>query len=80
MPMLPPDAMAMLDQLSAPVEASRRPEFISAVTSRLETSSPAAIGEGSVARAAREILKAGGYWVAPLDLRQGRVGPRGPRN
>jgi hypothetical protein len=79
MPTLPPDAMVMLDTLAAPVDASKRPEFIHALSAKLEASNPAAIGEGSVNRAAREVLCAGGYWNAPLDLRAGRVGPRGPR-
>jgi hypothetical protein len=73
------DALAMLDTLAAPIDQQRRPAFLGAVTAKLEAGGPAAVGEGSVNRAAREVLSAGGYWNAPLDLRAGRVGPRGPR-
>jgi hypothetical protein len=68
----------MLLTLAAPIDKNRQPEFLSAVTLRLEAAGPAAIGPGAVHRAAREIL--GGFWSPPPDLRVGRLGPRGPRN
>lgn len=68
----------LLRALAAPIDRSRQPEFLAAVTTRLEAAAPATIGLGAVHRAAREIL--GGFWSPPPDLRQGRVGPRGPRN
>jgi hypothetical protein len=76
--MLTPAERAMLEGLAAPVDENRRPEFLSAVTTKLEATGPAAIGEGSLHRAARSVIA--NFWVAPPDLRQGRVGPRGPRN
>jgi hypothetical protein len=78
MPLMLTDAeRAMLDALAAPIAPQRRTEFVSAVTSRLEAAGPAAMGEGSLHRAARSVFS--DFWSAPPDLRQGRVGPRGPR-
>jgi hypothetical protein len=68
----------MLHALAAPIDASRRPEFVTAVTTKLEAAGPIAIGEGSLHRAARSVIA--DFWTPPPDLRQGRVGPRGPRN
>ena len=73
---LAPDAMDLLLTLAAPIDANRRPEFLQAVAHELENAS--AIGPGSAHRAARSVL--GQFWSAPPDLRQGRVGPRNPRN
>ena len=71
------EEMAMLRTLAAPIDKSRQPEFLSAVTTKLEAAGAAAVGPGAVHRVAREIL--GGFWSPPPDLRQGRLGPRGPR-
>jgi hypothetical protein len=68
---------AMLDALAAPIDAHRRPEFMGAVEKALAAANPGAIGPGTVHRTARTVLR--GFWTAPPDLRQGRVGPRGPR-
>jgi hypothetical protein len=76
--MLTPAERAMLEGLAAPVAENRRPEFLGAVSAKLEAAAPAAIGEGSIQRAARSVIA--DFWAAPPDLRQGRVGPRGPRN
>ena len=76
--MLTPAERAMLDGLSAPLAAARRPEFLGAVSAKLEAAGPAAVGPGSVHRAARSVFA--DFWSAPPDLRQGRVGPRGARN
>ena len=76
--MLTPSQRAMLDGLAAPVAADKRPEFFGAVSAKLETASPAAIGEGSLHRAARSVIA--DFWSAPRDLREGRIGGRGPRN
>ena len=70
--------LAMLHALAAPIDANRRPEFMGAVTTELEAAGPAAIGPGAVHRTARTVLRS--FWTAPLDLRQGRLGPRGPRS
>jgi hypothetical protein len=69
---------AMLLTLAAPIDKSRQPEFLSAVTTKLEAASPAAIGPGAVHRAARAVLR--DFWRPPPDLRSGRLGPRGPRS
>jgi hypothetical protein len=70
--------LAMLHALAAPIDANRRPEFMGAVEKELEAGGPAAIGPGAVHRTARTVLRS--FWTAPADLRQGRMGPRGPRN
>ena len=62
----------MLLALAAPIDKSRRPEFMSAVTMKLEAAGPAAIGPGAVHRVARAML--GGFWSPPPDLRQNRIG------
>jgi hypothetical protein len=74
---LSPDDLAMLQTLAAPIDASRRPEFMANVATRLEAADPAAVGQGSLHRAARSVIA--DFWTAPPDLRQGRLGPRGPR-
>jgi hypothetical protein len=79
MPLMLTDAeLAMLDALAAPIDAHRRPEFLGAVERELEAASPSAIGPGTVHRTARTVLRS--FWTAPPDLRQGRLGARGPRN
>jgi hypothetical protein len=72
------EEMDLLRSLSAPIDQRRQPEFMEAVTTKLEAADPAAVGPGAVHRTAREIL--GQFWTAPPDLRQGRLGPRGPRS
>ena len=74
---LSPEAQNILHALSEPIADARRPEFVSAVTTKVEAAGLAAIGPGSVHRAARSVFA--DFWSAPPDLRQGRVGPRGPR-
>jgi hypothetical protein len=76
-PLLTDAERAMLEGLAAPIDANRRPEFMGAVEKEL-AASPAAIGPGTVHRTARIVLRS--FWTAPADLRQGRMGPRGPRN
>jgi hypothetical protein len=73
---LSPEAQNIVRALSAPIADARRPEFMEAVERRLEAAP--VIGPGAAHRAAREVL--GQFWSAPPDLRQGRVGPRNPRN
>ena len=46
----------MLLTLAAPIDKSRQPEFLGAVTTKLEAAGPAAIGPGAVHRVRREIL------------------------
>jgi hypothetical protein len=76
MPLMLTDAeRAMLDALAAPIDGARRPEFMSAVATKLEAAGPAAIGPGAPHRTARTVLR--DFWDPPPDLRSGRVGPRG---
>jgi hypothetical protein len=75
--MLTPAERALLEGLAAPVDENRRPEFIGAVSAKLEAAGPAAVGEGSINRAARSVIA--DFWTPPPDLRQNRVGPRGSR-
>jgi hypothetical protein len=72
------DALQTLNDLATPIDNARRPQFLQAVARELTNT--AAIGPGSASRAARAVLSSGEFWTAPPDLRQGRVGPRGPRN
>jgi hypothetical protein len=69
---------AMLEGLAAPIDANRRPEFMGAVEKALEATGAGEIGPGAVHRTARSVLRS--FWTAPPDLRQGRLGPRGPRS
>jgi hypothetical protein len=62
----------MLDGLAAPIDANRRPEFVTAVTAKLEAANPAAVGPGALHRTARTVLR--DFWDPPPDLRQGRLG------
>jgi hypothetical protein len=78
MPLLTDAELAMLHALAAPIDANRRPEFLGAVTTKLEAAGPAAIGPGALHRTARTVLR--DFWDPPPDLRQGRLGPRGPRS
>jgi hypothetical protein len=72
------EEMALLLTLAALIDKSRQPEFLSAVTTKLEAAGPAAVGPGALHRTARTILR--DFWNPPPDLRQNRVGPRGSRN
>ena len=78
MPRLTPAELALLDTLSAPIAADRRSEFLGAISARLDAAGPATIGDGSIHRTARSVIA--DFWSALPDLRQGRVGPRSPRN
>ena len=64
-------------ELAAPIDKNCQSEFLAAVETRLEAQGLAIVGPGAVHRTAREIL--GSFWSPPPDLRQGRLGPRGPR-
>jgi hypothetical protein len=67
--------LAMLHALAAPIDRIRQPEFMAAVTTKLEAAGPTAVGPGTVHRTARTVLP--DFWAPPPDLRRGRVGPRG---
>ena len=66
---------AMLDALAAPIDANRRPEFLSAVTTKLEAAAPTVVGPGLVHRIGRATQR--DFYDPPRDLRQDRIGPRG---
>lgn len=70
------EEQSLLLTLAAPIEQRRRDQFLDAVTAELENA--AAVGPGAVHRAARSILAQ--FWSPPADLRQDRIGPRGPRS
>ena len=79
MPLMLKDAeRAILDALAAPIAENRRPEFLGAVTTKLEAAGAVEIGPGSLHRAARGVLA--DFWTPPIDQRAGRIGPRGPRS
>jgi hypothetical protein len=69
---------AMLDSLAAPIDANRRPEFLGAVSAKLEATGAVEIGPGSLHRVARGVLA--DFWTPPIDQRAGRIGPRGSRS
>ena len=70
--------LAMLHALAAPIAENRRPEFLGAVTTKLEAAGAVEIGPGSLHRVARSVLA--DFWTPPVDQRAGRIGPRGPRS
>jgi hypothetical protein len=70
------EEQSLLLELAAPIEQRRRDQFMDAVTAELENA--AAVGPGAVHRTARSILAQ--FWNPPPDLRQDRIGPRGPRS
>jgi hypothetical protein len=72
------EQQTLLRALAEPIDRSRQPEFLGAVEKALEAQAPAAVGPGVVHRTARAVLR--DFWSPPPDLRQGRLGPRGPRN
>jgi hypothetical protein len=72
---LSPEAQNILRALSEPIADARRPEFMQAVTTKLEAAGPAAVGPGALHRTARTVLR--NFWSPPQDLRSGRIGPRG---
>jgi hypothetical protein len=79
MPLMLTDAeRAMLDALAAPIDANRRTEFLGAVERAIGAAAPAAVGPGLVHRIGRATQR--DYFDPPMDLRQNRVGPRGPRS
>jgi hypothetical protein len=75
---LAPEEMDLLRALSEPIDQRRRTEFMTEAARRIEEASPqSGVGPGVVHRVGRVVQRQ--YFDPPLDLRQGRVGPRGPR-
>jgi hypothetical protein len=76
---LAPEEMDLLRALSEPIDQRRRTEFMAEAARRIEEASPRnGIGPGVVHRIGRATQR--DYFDPPMDLRQNRVGPRGPRN
>jgi hypothetical protein len=68
----------LLLTLAAPIEQRRRGEFLQEVVQKLEASAQGGIGVGVVHRIGRVVQR--DFRDIPPDLRQGRLGPRGPRS
>jgi hypothetical protein len=75
---LTPEEREILRSLSEPLERDRRPAFLQEAVKRIEETSPNAIGAGLVHRIGRATRR--DFYDPPQDLRQGRLGPRGPRS
>jgi hypothetical protein len=72
------EEMDLLRALSEPIDQRRRTEFMAEAAWRIEEASPRdGVGPGVVHRVGRVVQRA--YFDPPVDLRQHRVGPRGPR-
>jgi hypothetical protein len=70
---LAPEEMDLLRALSEPIDQRRRTEFMAEAARRIEEASPR--GGHRIGRATQR-----DYFDPPMDLRQNRVGPRGPRS
>jgi hypothetical protein len=69
------EEMALLRSLSEPIDQRRRADFMQEVAGRIEEASPqSGVGMGLVHRVGRATQR---DYFDPLDLRQGRVRPRG---
>jgi hypothetical protein len=75
MPRLTPDELNILRALSEPLDPGRRDGFMQEATRRLEAAP--LVGPGLAHQIGRLVQR--DFYAAP-DLRQGRLGPRGPRN
>jgi hypothetical protein len=67
---------AMLDDLAAPIDGARGPEFRASVERAIEAAAPAAVGPGLVWRAGAAAQR--DFRDVPADLRQNRI-DRGAR-
>jgi hypothetical protein len=75
---LSPDERSILHQLSEPVDQRRRQDFLQEAERRIESASAeSAIGPGLVHRVGRGTQRE--FFDPPQDLRQDRIGPRGPQ-
>ena len=76
---LSPEEMSVLRSLSEPIDQRRRADFMLEAERRIaEGSSPSMIGPGLVHRVGRATQRE--FFDPPQDLRQDRIGPRGPRS
>jgi hypothetical protein len=72
---LSPEAQNILRALSEPIDQRRRSDFLQEATRRLEASPT--VGPGTAHQVGRIVQR--DFREVPVDLRQGRIGPRGPR-
>jgi hypothetical protein len=72
---LAPEAMEVLRALSEPIDQRRRSDFLQEATRRLEAAP--VVGPGTAHQVGRLVQR--DFFDPPQDLRQNRVGPRGPR-
>jgi hypothetical protein len=70
------EAQNILRALSEPIDQRRRSDFLQEATRRLEATP--IVGPGTAHQVGRVVQR--DFLNPPLDLRQGRVGPRGPRS
>ena len=73
---LTPEAHNILRSLAEPIDQSRRSDFLQEATRRLEAAP--SVGEGTAHQVGRIVQR--DFPDVPVDLRQGRIGPRGPRS
>jgi hypothetical protein len=73
---LSPEELTILRALSEPIDQRRRTDFLREATRRLEATP--IVGPGTAHQVGRVVQRA--FFDPPQDLRQNRVGPRGPRN
>jgi hypothetical protein len=69
------EELNILRALSEPIDQRRRTEFMAEATRRLEAAP--VVGPGTAHQIGRLVQR--DFRDPPPDLRQGRVGPRGPR-
>jgi hypothetical protein len=72
---LTPEAQTILRSLAEPIHQSRRSDFLQEATRRLEATP--VVGPGTAHQVGRLVQR--DFFDPPQDLRQNRVGPRGPR-
>jgi hypothetical protein len=70
------EAQNILRALSEPLDQRRKQDFLQEATRRLEAAS--VVGPGTAHQVGRVVQR--DFFDPPPDLRQGRVGPRGPRS
>jgi hypothetical protein len=73
---LSPEAQNILRALSEPIDQQRKQDFLQEATKRLEATP--VVGPGTAHQVGRLVQR--DFFDPPQDLRQNRVGPRGPRN
>jgi hypothetical protein len=73
---LSPEAQNILRALSEPIDQWRRSDFLQEATRRLEAEP--IVGPGTAHQVGRVVQR--DFFDPPQDLRQNRVGPRGPRS